>query len=162
MSANPNIKIHTPADEAVSKRNNMTKQEVDIHVGKRLRQRRTMLGLSQEALAKAVGITFQQVQKYEKGANAMSASRLYEFATFMRVPVAHFFEGLDQQAESAAVAPGFSETAKENFDHQKAPVSDRESLEMMKAFKRIREQAMRKRLADLVRAIADEKTLLNS
>lgn len=139
----------------------MTKQEVDIHVGKRLRQRRTMLGLSQEALAKAVGITFQQVQKYEKGANAMSASRLYEFATFMRVPVAHFFEGLDQQAESAA-APGFSETAKESFEHQKAPVSDRESLEMMKAFKRIREQAMRKRLADLVRAIADEKTVVNS
>ncbi len=138
----------------------MTKQEVDIHVGKRLRQRRTMLGLSQEALAKAVGITFQQVQKYEKGANAMSASRLYEFARFMRIPVAHFFEGLDQQIEAAS-QPGFSEAPRETFEHA-APVSDRESLEMMKAFKRIKEQAMRKRLADLVRAIADEKTLLNS
>jgi transcriptional regulator with XRE-family HTH domain len=163
MSANPNVKIHASSDEGVSKRNNMTKQEVDIHVGKRLRQRRTMLGLSQEALAKAVGITFQQVQKYEKGANAMSASRLYEFACFMRVPVAHFFEGLDAQSEpSLTPAAGFSETARESFDHAVAPVSDRESLEMMKAFKRIREQAMRKRLADLVRAIADEKTLLNS
>ena len=162
MSANPNLKLHASSEESASKRNNMTKQEVDIHVGKRLRQRRTMLGLSQEALAKAVGITFQQVQKYEKGANAMSASRLYEFACFMRVPVAHFFEGLESQSD-AAVAPvtGFAETARESFEHA-APVSDRESLEMMKAFKRIREQAMRKRLADLVRAIADEKTLLNS
>lgn len=133
----------------------MTKQEVDIHVGKRLRQRRTMLGLSQEALAKAVGITFQQVQKYEKGANAMSASRLYEFARFMRVPVAHFFEGLEQQ--EAGSQQGFSETPRESFEHSSAPVSDRESLEMMKAFKRIREQSMRKRLADLVRAIAEEK-----
>jgi transcriptional regulator with XRE-family HTH domain len=134
---------------------------VDAHVGSRIRMRRQLIGMSQERLGELLGITFQQVQKYEKGANAISASRLYEFATFMRVPVAHFFEGLDQQAESAA-APGFSETAKESFEHQKAPVSDRESLEMMKAFKRIREQAMRKRLADLVRAIADEKTLVNS
>jgi len=161
MSSNQNYKMQLSQDEAVSKRNNMTKQEVDIHVGKRLRQRRTMLGLSQEALAKAVGITFQQVQKYEKGANAMSASRLYEFARFMRVPVAHFFEGLDQQAEAAATQTGFSETARESFEHA-APVSDRESLEMMKAFKRIKEQAMRKRLADLVRAIAEERVLVNS
>jgi transcriptional regulator with XRE-family HTH domain len=161
MSVNQNIKIQVVNEEPVSKRNGMTKQEVDIHVGKRLRQRRTMLGLSQEALAKAVGITFQQVQKYEKGANAMSASRLYEFARFMRVPVAHFFEGLDQQAD-AQNPSGFSESARDAFDHNQAPVSDRESLEMMKAFKRIREQAMRKRLADLVRAIADEKTLVNS
>ena len=132
----------------------MSKQDIDSHVGKRLRQRRTMLGLSQEAVAKAVGITFQQVQKYEKGANAMNANRLYEFARFMNVPVAYFFEGL----EMAGKASGFAEEA-EKFDHNQR-VSDRESLEMMKAFKRIREQVIRKRLADLVRAVAENKTIL--
>src|ERR1700759_2638903 len=110
------------------------KQDVDSYVGKRLRLRRTTMGLSQEAVAKAVGITFQQVQKYEKGANAMNANRLFEFAQFMHVPVAYFFEGLD-----AGSAPshehGFAEEG-EKFDHNQKRVSDRESLEMMKAFKR--------------------------
>src|SRR5277367_1628390 len=86
----------------------MTKQDVDTHVGKRLRLRRTMMGLSQEAVAKAVGITFQQVQKYEKGANAMNANRLYEFAQFMHVPVAYFFEGLESSSATTPAA-GFAE-----------------------------------------------------
>jgi transcriptional regulator with XRE-family HTH domain len=137
----------------------MTKQDVDSYVGKRLRLRRTMMGLSQEAVAKAVGITFQQVQKYEKGVNAMNARRLVEFARFMNVPVSYFFDGLEASETASAAATGFAETA-ETFDHG-SPVSDRESLEMMKAFKRIGEQSVRKRLSDLVRAIADNKTLLD-
>src|SRR6478752_2242410 len=105
----------------------MVKQDIDSHVGKRLRLRRTMMGLSQEAIAKAVGITFQQVQKYEKGANAMNANRLFEFAQFMHVPVAYFFEGL----ESASGASGFAEEG-EKFEHKnRNVVSDRESLEIM-------------------------------
>ena len=132
----------------------MSKQDIDAHAGKRLRLRRTMMGLSQEAVAKAVGITFQQVQKYEKGANAMNARRLFEFAQFMHVPVAYFFEGLEIPGIS-----GFSEREGERFDHNHR-VSDRESLEMMKAFKRIKEQPVRKRLADLVRAIAEHKAIL--
>jgi len=135
----------------------MKKQDIDSHVGKRLRLRRTMMGLSQEAVAKAVGITFQQVQKYEKGANAMNANRLYEFGQFMHVPVAYFFEGIDSAL--AEQATGFAEEG-EKFDHNAKRVSDRESLEMMKAFKRIKEQIIRKRLADLVRAVADNKAIL--
>lgn len=140
----------------------MSKQNIDTHVGKRLRLRRTMMGLSQEALAKAVGITFQQVQKYEKGVNAMNANRLYEFSQFMRIPVAYFFEGLNAAAEIASeTATGFAEPG-ESFQHDSTKnVSDRESLEMMKAFKRIKEQQVRKRLSDLVRAIADNRTLLD-
>ncbi len=134
----------------------MKKQDVDMYVGKRLRLRRTMMGLSQEAIAKAVGITFQQVQKYEKGANAMNSNRLYEFAQFMHVPVAYFFEGLEQ---SSGHATGFAEESA-TFDHKNRGVSDRESLEIMKAFKRIKEQVIRKRLADLVRAVADNKTIM--
>ena len=134
----------------------ISKQDIDAHVGKRLRQRRTMMGLSQEAVAKAVGITFQQVQKYEKGSNAMNASRLYEFARFMNVPVAYFFEGLEPSSERSQ---GFAEATAEKFEHR--GVSDRESLEIMKAFKRIKEQVIRKRLADLVRAVADNKSILD-
>lgn len=134
----------------------MKKQDVDSYVGKRLRLRRTMMGLSQEAIAKAVGITFQQVQKYEKGSNAMNSNRLYEFAQFMHVPVAYFFEGLESSSGSAT---GFAEEA-EKFDHKNRIVSDRESLEIMKAFKRIKEQVIRKRLADLVRAVADNKAIM--
>ncbi len=140
---------------AAPKRQILSKQDVDIHVGKRLRDRRTMLGLSQEAVARAVGITFQQVQKYEKGANAMNASRLYEFAQFMRVEVAYFFDGLEA---SESEDRGFTEGKGETFDH--GGVSERESLEMMKAFKRIKVQAIRKRLADLVRAIADNRLIM--
>lgn len=138
----------------------MTKVNVDEVVGKRLRARRTMMGLSQEAVAKAVGITFQQVQKYEKGSNAMNARRLYEFSRFMNVPVAYFFEPLENgEAAWQASAVGFAEGAADTFEHR--AVSDRESLEMMKAFKRISEQPVRKRIADLVRAIADEKMLMD-
>jgi len=136
----------------------MAKHDIDAHVGKRLRLRRTMMGLSQEAVAKAVGITFQQVQKYEKGANAMNANRLFEFARFMGVPVAYFFEGLEQSG--AAAQGGFSEAEAAQFEHKR--VSDRESLEMMKAFKRIKEQMIRKRLADLVRAVADNRAILEN
>lgn len=138
----------------------MDKHDVDAHVGKRLRLRRTMMGLSQESLAKAVGITFQQVQKYEKGSNAMNAGRLVEFARFMQVPVAYFFEGLEHGIGSQAASIGFAEEA-EVFDHAAGSVSDRESLEMMKAFKRIKEPTVRKRMADLVRAVAEQRTLLD-
>lgn len=136
-------------------RKSIVKQDIDGHIGKRLRLRRTMMGLSQEAVAKAVGITFQQVQKYEKGTNAMNSGRLYQFAQFMNVPVAYFFEGLDQQSG----ASGFAEPDADKFDHKR--VSDRESLEMMKAFKRIPELTIRKRLADLVRAVADNQAIMD-
>ena len=134
----------------------MVKHDVDAHVGKRLRMRRTVLGLSQEMAAKAVGITFQQVQKYEKGANAMNAKRLYAFAQFMQVPVAYFFEGLENPTSDST---GFSEEG-EKFVHNTKMVSDRESLELMKAFKRIKVQTVRKRISDLVRAIADNRTII--
>lgn len=144
-----NAKKHSPSKPSLSKK------DVDTHIGQRLRQRRTMMGLSQEAVARAVGITFQQVQKYEKGSNAMNAARLYEFANFMNVPVAYFFDGLDQSVAQS----GFAETEAEGFEHKR--VSDRESLEMMKAFKRIPEQVIRKRLADLVRAVAENKAIID-
>ena len=119
-----------------------------------------MMGLSQDAVAKAVGITFQQVQKYEKGTNAMNANRLVEFSRFMNVAVSYFFEGLDESIAEKTPSNGGAAEGVESFEHG-TPVSDRESLEMMKAFKRISGQAVRKRLSDLVRSIADNKPLLD-
>ncbi len=143
------------ARKSTTSKSSVSKKDVDTHIGQRLRLRRTMMGLSQESVARAVGITFQQVQKYEKGTNAMNAGRLYEFANFMNVPVAYFFDGFGQSSNQS----GLSESETDSFDNKR--VSDRESLEMMKAFKRITEQVIRKRLSDLVRAMADSKAILD-
>jgi transcriptional regulator with XRE-family HTH domain len=83
---------------------------IDLHVGKRLRRRRRLLGLTQQQLAESIGIRFQQIQKYECGANRVTASRLYELAVALNVPVNYFFEGL-QQLNAPANAPGAPTTA---------------------------------------------------
>ncbi len=167
------IALATPMDQHSDSRDSspMVRRDIDTHVGKRLRLQRTIMGLSQEAVAKAVGITFQQVQKYEKGTNAMNTTRIFEFAQFMNVPVSYFFEGLEQPRVSllsngngngnhhpSPTTIGFSETAADVFEHK--TVSDRESLEIIKAFKRIKEHVIRKRVADLIRAIADSRAIV--
>lgn len=138
---------------------------VDVHVGKRLRLRRNIAGLSQEAVAKAVGITFQQIQKYERGVNRMSASRLFEFAQVLSVPITYFFEGLDPSGDysegtvSANQGYAMTESGAPVFEHEE--ISKRETLEMMRNYYRIA-PPMRKRIADLIRAIADDKALLGA
>ena len=140
-------------------KNNRSASPVDKIVGTNLRMIRTSQGMSQVALAESVGITFQQIQKYEKGVNAMNARRLVDFASFMNIPVSYFFDGLNDDSDAPSVAmAGFAED-NTSFEHD-AP-SDRESLEMMKAFNRIGEQPVRKRVSDLVRAIADQKMLVD-
>jgi transcriptional regulator with XRE-family HTH domain len=118
--------------------------KLDTHIGKRLRNQRTMRGLTQEAVAKMIGISFQQVQKYENGKNALNAHRLYELSQIMYVPIEYFFDGFI--SDRAQMLPGkeFGNTAQ---------VSDRELLEIMKAFNRIKAPLVRKRLADLMRAV---------
>jgi len=122
----------------------MSKANINSCVGKRLRLRRTIMGLSQEAVGNALDITFQQIQKYEKGSNAMSTDRLYELAQVMHVPVSYFFEDIENQR-----AP--SQDNRVASDRSK--ISDRETLELMKAFKQIKSPVIRKRLSDLVRAV---------
>src|ERR1700735_528426 len=99
---------------------------VDVHVGKRLRLRRTILGLSQEAIGNAIGVTFQQVQKYERGVNRMGASRLFEFSKILSVPVSYFFEEMDKQSggHHTPLAGVAEET--QGFEHEK--MSSRETL----------------------------------
>lgn len=123
---------------------------VDVHVGKQLRMRRVILGLSQETIGKAIGVTFQQVQKYERGINRMGASRLYEFAKYLTTPVSYFFEGLDIPQQAGAVS---EESAA--LEHEK--MASRETLEMMRAYYRINDPNVRSRVFELVKSLADGK-----
>ncbi len=127
---------------------------VDVHVGKRLRLRRTILGLSQEAIGNAIGVTFQQVQKYERGVNRMGASRLFEFSKILSVPVSYFFEEMDKHAGHASPIAGVAEET-QGFEHEK--MSSRETLEMMRSYYRIGDQVARKRIFELIKALADDK-----
>ena len=126
---------------------------VDIHVGSRVRLRRTMIGMSQEKLGDAIGLTFQQVQKYERGTNRMGASRLYQVSCVLDVPVEFFFEGLTCDGLTTVdQVPGLGEMPASAYD---APGLKRESIELMLAYQRIGDSAVRRRLFDLARAIAD-------
>lgn len=122
---------------------------VDIHVGKRLRLRRTILGMSQEAIGSVIGVTFQQVQKYERGANRMGASRLYDFAKLLKVPVSYFFEEYDGDTSFG----GMAESSAPEFDHER--MGSRETMEMMRAYYSIKSPATRKRVFELVKSMAE-------
>lgn len=118
---------------------------VDIHVGKRIRQRRWLIGMTQQQLGEAVGIKFQQIQKYETGSNRVSASRLWDIADALGVPVTFFFDGLDQSDGE----PAATKTA--------LPVDltqDREALELLRTYYAIPEQ-QRRRLFELARVLSD-------
>jgi transcriptional regulator with XRE-family HTH domain len=132
---------------------------VDIHVGRRLKLRRALVGMSQERLAELLGITFQQVQKYERGANRIGSSRLYEISRILDVAVGWFF---DEMAATKPAAPGLAEDEGQGFlfdgpmaaDADLAMSFSRESLEMMRAFNGIGDAAVRRRLYELARALS--------
>jgi transcriptional regulator with XRE-family HTH domain len=122
---------------------------IDKHVGARVRMRRVLVGLSQEKLGDALGITFQQVQKYEKGTNRIGASRLQETSRILGVPVNFFFEGA--QAETDMVA-GFAETETNGYVADFA--SSAEGSQLINAFLKIKEPKLRKKIIDLIAAIS--------
>lgn len=125
---------------------------IDIHVGSRLRLRRTLLGLSQEKLGEAVGLTFQQIQKYERGANRIGSSRLYEFSRILDVPVSFFF---DDMADELKTARGSYEIDEETLENPETdPLAKRETLELVRAYYRIDDPAVRKRLFELTKSLA--------
>ena len=124
--------------------------EVDIHVGARIRMRRRSLGLTQQTLAEALGLTFQQVQKYERGANRVSASKLYEIARALQVPAPYFFEGLaDTGAELQDAARGAEKSIREFL-------MTAEGQELAALYPRIEQSRVRRQVLELVRAIAGE------
>ena len=140
-------------DEADVERGSRKPNPIDAHVGTRVRLRRMLLGMSQEKLGEHLGLTFQQVQKYEKGTNRIGASRLQQIAHILQVPVAFFFEGAPhapgQQTDGLAEAPS------------PAYVSDflatSDGLALTKAFMRIKDPKLRRRIVDLVEQIVSDR-----
>ncbi len=125
----------------------MAPHPVDVLVGKRIRQRRALLGMSQTTLGKAVGLTFQQIQKYERGDNRASASRLYEFSTVLDVPVSFFFETAVDVAE-----PRKRGRRKEVMDEDVS--TKRETLELVRAFYKIRKPNVRQQILSLIKSVS--------
>ncbi len=125
---------------------------VDIHVGGRVKLKRTMLGLSQENLGDRLGVTFQQVQKYEKGSNRISASRLLEVATILETSVSFFFEGLPSVEDQAEA--GFAETGSSDFVTNFLGTS--EGLQLNRAFMKVKDPKVRRKIIDLVTSLSSE------
>ena len=127
---------------------NNSSNMIDAYVGARLRMRRVMLGMSQSTLGKHLGVTFQQIQKYEKGANRISASRLQQTARVLEVSPSYFFEGAPAQANAAGVAEDTQQSFVVDF------LANAEGVHLNRAFLRIADPKIRRRIVDLVVSLA--------
>jgi transcriptional regulator with XRE-family HTH domain len=128
---------------------------VDVHVGSRVRYRRMIIGMSQEKLGEKMNLTFQQIQKYEKGTNRIGASRLFQLSKILEVPVGYFFEDAFANSAPSNPAPGLHEPQQETvlLDF----LNSREGLDLNRAFAKIHDPKVRRRVIDLVRALSEEK-----
>ncbi|WP_390624366.1 helix-turn-helix domain-containing protein [Iodidimonas nitroreducens] len=123
---------------------------IDVHVGSRVRLRRTLLGMSQEKLGDALGLTFQQIQKYERGANRIGSSRLFKLSQILDVPVSFFFDDMPDDVQKAN--RGLSDTPSEPFEADQ--LSKRETLELVRAYYKITQPKIRKHMFELIKSIA--------
>ncbi len=134
---------------------------IDKHVGKQLKSRRSLLGLSQEKLAESVGVTFQQVQKYERGTNRISASRLFTFSKILDVSIDFFYQGMDNN-EKLSSLHGMSDNDQEGFDSTSANIkkipenlmSKKETIDVLKAYYSIEDEKKRKDFLTLIKSMA--------
>jgi transcriptional regulator with XRE-family HTH domain len=150
QSKHKKLPLKTARKNMKEKENKKKPNPTDIHVGSRIRLRRNMLGMSQEKLGENLGITFQQVQKYEKGTNRVGASRLQAIASILDVPVSFFFA--EAPGRESAEVTGMSEGKSAHFVVDF--VSSAEGLQLNRAFARITEPKIRRRIIDLVKALA--------
>ena len=125
-----------------------TPNPIDKHVGSRVRMRRMMVGMSQEKLGDSIGLTFQQVQKYEKGTNRIGASRLQQISIVLQVPVSFFFEGAPSTDKHGGFAEGGSP------EYVQATLSTSDGLALVKAFSQVKNPKLRRRLVELVQEMA--------
>ncbi len=121
---------------------------IDVHVGARLRQRRALLGMTQTNLGNALGLTFQQVQKYERGTNRISASRLFDLLRVLDVPLEYFFDDMPPEVAASSLAKGRGK-AKKLPSYEPDPMATRETLELVRAYYKISDPQVRKRLYEL-------------
>jgi transcriptional regulator with XRE-family HTH domain len=136
-------------------RNSRRANPMDVHVGSRVRLRRMLLGMSQEKLGENLGLTFQQVQKYEKGVNRIGASRLYDLAKVLGVTVQFFYDEAPVGTRSGMHTTGFAERPSDTYVIEF--LGSREGLELNKAFARITDPKVRKSIVDLVKGLAGEE-----
>lgn len=129
---------------------------IDVHVGQRIRQRRTLLGMSQEKLAEAIGLTFQQVQKYERGSNRVGSSRIFDLSRVLDVPITYFFEEMEAGVadKSPSRLMGVPASKMQKATAEADPLAKRETLELVRAYYKIGEPRVRKRVFELTKAIA--------
>lgn len=150
--SNPAMSRESAVDEIEQEdRGSRRANPIDVHVGSRVRLRRMLLGMSQEKLGEHLGLTFQQIQKYEKGINRIGASRLFDLSRVLGVPVQFFYEDLPS---SGAAAPGFGEPPAESYAVEF--LGSREGLELNKAFARISDPKVRRSIVEMVRAVAGD------
>ncbi len=124
---------------------------IDRHVGSRLRMRRNMVGISQDELGKAVGITFQQIQKYERGTNRIGSSRLYEIAKVLNVPVSFFFEQFSDE-EGGEKATAFAENQGDSYESESC-YSNKETMALIQAYYRITDVRIRQKVLALIKSL---------
>ena len=127
-------------------------ESIDSHVGKRLRQRRIELGMSQQKLSGVTGVSYQQIQKYERGTNRVGASMLWVLSDVLNVEPAYFFEGLSRRGRGASAYAGLAEAGAEPYRHDS--LSDRETMELVKAYGAIADAQVRKGVRQMLGALA--------
>ncbi len=145
----------TLVDDSDERLNSRRANPIDKHVGERVRMRRMLLGMSQEKLGEQLGLTFQQVQKYEKGVNRIGASRLFDLAQVLGVPIQFFYEAMPSSVSGQMAAPGLADKSGEPYVADF--LSSRDSVELNKAFARITDPRIRRSIVDMVRSIAGEE-----
>ncbi len=150
MVADDDVKV-VDGETASSKRANA----VDLQIGNRVRLRRMLVGMSQERLGELLKVTFQQIQKYERGTNRISASRLFQVSKVLGVAIDYFYDAL-QVADDIAETPGFAEHSSEEAE-MLSFLSTREGIELNRAFQRISDPAKRRAVVELVRTMAGDK-----
>lgn len=127
---------------------------VDIHVGERLRSRRSLVGFSQEKLAESVGLTFQQIQKYERGTNRVSASRLWQFSKILKVPISYFFEEFIEKGNDNMPAYGLSDNEQDVFVPEGDLMTRKETINLVREYYSIPDPKLRRDILKMIRTMA--------
>ena len=146
------------AEQVLSSDKESRPSPIDVHVGSRIRLRRTLLGMSQERLGESLGLTFQQVQKYERGVNRVGASRLFDLSRVLDVPISFFFDDMPDSLATnfgglPARRPGSSGVTDTQDPFGDDTLSRRETLELVRAYYRITDPSIRKRVFDLIKSM---------
>ncbi|HNQ92531.1 MAG TPA: helix-turn-helix transcriptional regulator [Alphaproteobacteria bacterium] len=153
-----NLKIKNPRNPRRSSVDGDAPNPVDVFVGQKLRSRRSLIGITQENLAEAAGITFQQVQKYEKGRNRLSASRLYQFSRVLDVPVSYFFEGFAAPDSHVGIQGGFADNEQEAFDadveESEDILSRKETIDLVRTYYTITDEKLRRDFLKMLKQMA--------